>query len=298
MSKDKNAGKGIDLNNYRDSSGVSLRSMDFGLWFAENRKKFIKMTIIFLIVLSAFFFIYSSYNYIIYFISGDPNAQITDANSPISPRKITSDLEISPLQSFSSGGHYDLAAKLKNPNDKFMASFQYCFSQNGKNLACGENFILPKEEKYVLSLAQDLSDGSGGLSFQISNVFWRRIDAHKIPEWSAFLTNHLDFPVTGLNFYSAAQSGLSDKVNLNTVEFSINNKTPYSYYEVPLDILLFNGSDLVGVQKSIMENYLTGETRAIKLSWAGDLPSVTRTEVKPDINILDDNVYLKYQGGN
>jgi hypothetical protein len=46
MKKDKNYNE-IDLKNYKDSSGVSLREMNFGLWISENRRRFIKLTIIF-----------------------------------------------------------------------------------------------------------------------------------------------------------------------------------------------------------------------------------------------------------
>jgi hypothetical protein len=299
MSKEENPNgqnKDIDLKNYNGESQGSLKRMNFGLWIAEHRRRIIKTIIIFLIALSAFFFIYSSYNYIVYFISGDPNSQMINNNLSFAARQVTTDLEIAPLQVFDNDGHSDLVVKVSNPNEKFMANFNYCFTMKETGVSCSQTFILPGESKYVFALAQEISGSRSELSFNISNVFWRRIDAHQIPDWGEFANQRLDFAVSGLNFSSAAVSGLSDKVNLSTLDFSIKNQTAYGYYEVPLNIFLYSGSEIVAVNRYILQNFLAGETRMINISWPGSFRMVNRTEVVPDINIMDDNVYLKYQG--
>lgn len=296
MPKDKKLDQDIDLKKYDNPSGVSLREMNFGLWLSENRQKFLKILTIFLIVLSAFFFIFSSYNYIMYFLSSDPSVQYSDNNLPASPRQVTSDIEASPVQVLASADRYDLAAKLKNPNEKFTANFQYCFVRADQNLICGSSFLLPGDEKYILALGQDLSSGSEGITLVISSVFWQRIDAHKIPSWTDFSALRLSLPVSNLNFASGDNSGLSDKLSLSRLEFSIKNNTSYGYYEAPLNILLFSGSELVGVNRYLVKNFVPGDSREVKISWAANLSAVDRTEVKPDINIIDDSVYLKYRG--
>ena len=255
MAKEENLSKDIDLKNYDDSTDVSLQEMNFGLWLAEHRHKFLKILTGSLIVLCIFFFIYSSYNIIIYFISGDMNAQSVSGQVPTSPRQLTTDLEISPLQIFSGNDHYDLAVKLKNPNDKFMASFKYCFTMSGNDLACGDGFILPSEEKYVLALGQDLDGSQSEASFKISNLFWQRINAHQIPDWNSFALSRLNFSVSGTSFSSGITNSLSEKMNLNNVGFSLKNQTPYSYYEVPVNILLYSGEELVGVNRHILQNF-------------------------------------------
>jgi len=296
MPKDKNLDQDIDLKKYDDPTGVSLREMNFGLWLSENRPKIMKMVIVFLIALSAFFFIFSSYNYVIYFLSSDPSTQISDDSLPTSPRQVASGIEIFPVQVLASDDRYDLAVKLKNPNEKFITNFSYCFSRGGQDIACGSSFLLPSDEKYILALGQDLSSGSEGINFAISDIFWQRIDAHKIPSWADFSALHLNLPIAGLNFASSDTSGLSDKLSLSSLEFSIKNDTSYGYYEVPLNILLFSGSELVGVNRYLVQNFVPGDSREVKISWAAGLSSVNRAEVKPDINIIDDSVYLKYRG--
>jgi len=299
MSKDENLynqNKEIDLKNYNDGAGVSLKRMNFGLWVSEHRRRIIKLFIIFLILLSAFFFIYSSYNYIVYFISGDPNSQLINNNLSLSTGKITSDLETAPLQVFDNGDHSDLAVQVSNPNEKFMASFNYCFKSGNKDISCGLGFIFPNEKKYILALASEFSGSRSELSFNISDIFWRRIDAHQIPSWTDFYSQRLDFAIFDLNFASASASGLSDKINLNTLDFSVKNQTAYGYYEAPLNIFLYSGSEIVAVNRYLIKNFLPGETRNVKISWPGNFSAVNRTEIVPDVNIMEDKVYLKYQG--
>ncbi|MFA5184583.1 MAG: hypothetical protein WC456_03615 [Patescibacteria group bacterium] len=297
MSKEENLNKDIDLKNYDDPTGISLRELNFGLWLSENRQKLLKVLTVGLIVLCAFFFIYSSYGLINYFLAGDPNAEITVA-VPTSPRQLTVDLEIAPLEIFSHDEQVDLAVKLRNQNDKFMATFKYCFTLAGEDLACGEGFILPASEKYIFALGQRLSGSQSEAAFAITDIFWRRINAHQIPDWNAYLASRLDFSVSELSFSAGAMNSLSDKINLNSLSFSIQNQTAYSYYEVPLNILLYSGAELVGVNRYILQDFLAGAERQIKMVWPDNLGGVNRTEIVPDLNIIDEAAYLKYQGAS
>lgn len=293
MSKDEN-NEETDLNKYQNFDGVSLKEMNFGLWLSERRQKIIKSLTVCLIIICAALFVYSSYNLIVYLKSSDPNAWLANGEIPVSPRNITSDLEIGPVQILSSGGHYDFAVKLKNPNDKFMSTFKYCFRQNDQDLACDDNFILPSEEKYILVLAQDLKAGETGITFNLTNTFWTRINAHNISNWSEFLSDRLNMAISEVNF--STDSSSANQNNFNNLEFTIANQTPYNYYGLPVNILLFDGQELVGVNRYKINNFMSAEKRLIKISWPGALSSVSRTEIQPDINILDDSVYLKYNG--
>ncbi len=293
MLKDKNSLEN-DLDKYQDFSGLSLKEMNFGLWLSEKRQKIIKFFVVTLIIICAGLFIYSSYSFFIYFKSSDLNEQSITGDTPTSPRNITANLEIDQPQIFSSGGRYDLAIRLNNPNNKFLGNFKYCFTQNNRDLFCGDDFILPGTEKYILALAKDLPDGETGVSFTLSDVFWTRINAHKINNWAEFSSSRLDMVISDISFNPANYS--TGPANFNNLEFIINNQSPYSYYELPVNILMFNGSELVGINRYKINNLLSAEKRPIKISWPGTLSTVSKTEIRPDINIMDDNVYLKYSG--
>ena len=296
MSKDKNNSLDESLKGYEDPSGLTVKEMNFGLWLAQNRQKILKSIIIALILISAGLFTYSTYHFINYFRAGDPNKQILVDNINTSPRQLTEDLELSPISVFVSGERYDLAVKVKNPNAKFMATFNYCFTQGENNIFCGTGFILPGEEKYILSLGRNNLSGLSNVSFQLADIFWQRINPHQISDWDDFAAGRLNFAIFETDFAAASDSGLSDRISLNTLSFSVKNDTPFGYYEVPFNIILFSGSEIVGVNRYFVNDFIAGETRQVKISWPGNFRSVNRVEVMPELNIIDENVYSKYRG--
>jgi hypothetical protein len=297
MSKDKN-NQEPDLSKYDDLNSLSLKKMEFGLWLSENRAKIMRIVVIFLIAVSAFFFIYSSYNYVFYFLTGSTKEDVLalTKSNVTSQRKVTQDIIVSSPQIFKSGEAYDLVASVKNPNDKFFANLGYCFVINEKNVFCGSDFIMPGEEKYLLALGQKIDSVSPLLSFKLTSTSWQRVDAHKIPDWDSFSRSRLNFSFESVNLALANESGLSEKIGLDSLEFTVTNRTSYGYYEVPLVIAFYRGSELVGVNRYVVKNFLAGESRPVRLSWLGGLGEVTRTEIKPELNLPDDSIYLKYQG--
>jgi len=297
MSKDKNFNQDSDLQNYHDPAGLTIKKMNFGLWLSENRKRIAKVVTVILIILCVFFFVYSSYNFIIYLITGDPSKQMAIDNFTNSPRKVADDLKVSPINIFRSGERFDLTVKISNPNVKFKAEFNYCFNRGVEKVFCGSDFILPSDDKYLSSLGQELDATATNLSFQITDVFWQRVNAHQIPDWSAFSAGRLDLAIFDIT-WQPASSANNDPVSLNSLEFKIKNQTPFSYYEVPLNILALSGSELAGVNRYVLIDFLSGEERTVKMIWTGNLRFANRIEIKPDLNILDNDVYLDYQGAN
>jgi len=295
MSKDKNIND-IDLNKYEDANGLSIKKMEFGLWLSENRAKLLKILVVLLIAISAFFFIYSTYNFIVYYFN---NKQDDANNSKIvvaSPRVIASDIISSSPYIFKSTSGYDLVASVKNPNDKFSVHFQYCFIVNETNSICNSGYLMPSEEKYVLALGQKIDSAAPIISFKINNVTWQRIDAHKITDWSAFVNDRMKFILTNVNLKLASDSSADDKQYQDSLEFTITNNSAYGFYEVPLNIAFYRGDELAGVNSYIVENFSAGESRNVNLSWASGLSGITRTEISPSIDLLDDSNYSKYQG--
>ncbi len=294
MIKDENSKRDINLKDY-DSGGVSLWKMSFGLWLSENRQLMLKILTTGLIFISAFFFIFSTYQYVRYFMVGDPNDDVSADNLVFSPRKVTDDLVIAPLQVFPAGGKIDLVAPISNPNDNFMATFRACFRQGDKEISCQTDFILPAEDKHLVALGLAL-DNTSGLTFSVEEIFWRRISTRQITDWPTFLKERLQFSVTNLKFLPAHRSDLSSQVDLNSLNFSLTNNTSYGYYQVPLTLLFYNKTQLVGINRYVLNDFLPGQQREVNLSWTAPLASVDRVEVKPSVNIMDDTVYLLYNG--
>lgn len=302
MDQKNRAKSEIDLKKYEDLDGLSLREMNFGLWLSLHRRRIFKLVVIFLIIACAAMFIYSTYNYLFYFLYGRQADQdltngltteqigsqaYTEANTP-------QNLNIGTVSIFSVKGKYDFLVPLKNLNPKHSGTFNYCFQDSaGNNFVCGDSFILPGAEKYLVLAGKELDSAPVSAKLVITKIFWQRLNAHTIPDWQSYSGPRLDLPVSAVK-YSAADT--SAKTSFHTLTFKIKNNTPYNYARVPLDIVLFNGSLPTGVNSYNVDNLLSSESREINLSWPSAGERVSNVEVKPDLNILDNQVYLPYTG--
>ena len=300
--------KGINLNldidkHEQDAEGdfnpdeyldkKSLQRMNIGLWLSENRKKIIRFFVILLIIISIGFFSFSIYNLVIYLQSDNPNDLIHDNNLSQNQTQI-SPLLFSGVSVLGDDLKNDLAISVKNNNQRFYAKFDYCFLKGEVEVACGQDFILPTEEKYILAFDIDSLVASGEFSFVISKISWNRI-SRDISDYSNFYQERFNLSISDINFSSAIVPGVNLN-NLNNLEFYIQNNSAYSYYEVPLNILVFNGEDLRGVNKYIVNNFYSGENKRINLSWSANLGGAQRVLIVPAINIFDNNVFLRYRG--
>lgn len=292
MGKDKN-NNGIDLRHYQDPEKPSLKKMAFGLWLSENRQRFNRILITILAGVSLFFFAYSIYNYARYFSGNDLPLE----ESIVSSQKgLTSPLGVGLVRAFKIGNAYDFVAQVNNPNPAFQATFSYCFLAGDIEQACGQSFILPGAEKFVVSWNQEALADVSNLRFLVKDVSWKRLDAHQIPDWPAFYDSRLKLVFSGIKFVPASANSLSAKVNLNSLDFQIANESAYSYYQVPLIIALYRGSDLAGVHYFVASDLIAGESRPVSLSWAGNLGNISEVRIFPDLNILDEDVYSRYRG--
>ena len=297
--------KDINLKNYdEDVEGISLKKITAGLWFVTNKKHFRTGLIVFLSVASSIMIIYALYNYLHYYLIGLKNdeelARGIVETTTISKEYLDSQLPVDLVQYpvtviKSEVDSYDLVGKIKNPNNKHWGRFNFCFVLGSQDISCQEGFILPNETKYIFALAQDLGGYASNVQLVLRNFSWVKINAHKFPNWEQYYSEHLNFTFENIDFKPASQSGLSEKENLNSLEFAALNNTAYSYWQAPLSILFFNGSTLTGVHKYIMSEFYSGEKRNLKMVWPGNMGKVSKIEIVPDINITDDNVFFKYK---
>jgi len=293
MLKDKNFGDEVNLKKYQGEDNVSLRNMNIGLWLSEKRQILTRSLIVFLILISVCLFVFSAYQFFIYFKNGSDQSTLIE-NNLVSPRNIIKELKIESPQYYKSGDKYDFIVKVTNENEKFSAKFQACFNLSGNNFSCTDSFILPSETKYIFDIGNDVQTDIKTLSFEIKNTAWQRFDVHSIPNWNNFYLSRLNFTFSDILFYNINDTDSSNRGS-NILEFNTLNNSSYSYYDLPLNIALYEGSQLVSVNIYHLQNFLSGEKRNIKINWPGDYRNV-RVEIIPNINILDDSVYLKYQG--
>ncbi len=282
--------------NYQDLGGLSDRYLNLGLWLAENRKRIKQGIVIFLLVFSASTLSFSLYQFAIYFfyerdahqqmleeISSDPASY--ELRQLLAPKNILFYF----VRSFNVQGRYDFIGKIYNPNPRHRASFNYCFEEGGRELACGNTFILPEEEKYVLELGKSLEDNVSSPQLVIKEISWQRITPHQITDWQEYYNKRVYFDIKIEEFAVINNNSYS-------LRFAIENKSTFGYYELPLQIILFNEQGESGANRYMIRQILAGEKMTISLVWPAGAVRSSRAVIIPEVDVLDDQAFIFYGG--
>lgn len=271
------------LEEYKDLSGLSLKDFRAGLWLSRNRRKIYRFLVFILVMVCALFFGYAAFRAVEYFRAGE----VETPGNIVFPRQVPDDLEIGQARALVSASGWDLAASVGNPNEKYIAYFTFCFIQAEKEVACDSSFVFPGEDKRVFILGPEGYDSSSGLSVVVKEMEWQRIDLHQVPDWSDFLSKRLDLPVSEVSFKK-------DGSGFYQLEFSIANKTSYSYIQVPLSIVLLRDGQAVGVNRYFLRPFTSGQQKQVRLTWLAPASvGVDSVIIVPDLDVYDSASYLQ-----
>jgi len=296
----------IDLENYQDRDGLTIKKMEFGLWFLKQKPNFKRIFIIFLVIISAVSWSYSIYGFSYYFAKGinDDEKMIYElvqdgvAIRDFVEKNYARNLEYSEVLIIDSSqdNKYDFLSKIKNPNKNYYSSFDYCFFSGDEDFSCSNTFILPNEEKYLFSFSNEINKKQN-VGMILKNIVWNRINPHDISDWNFFKDSHVDIIIKDIKFDSSKTSGLSEKINLNLLSFFIKNNSAYNYSKVNFNILLYKGPLIIGALKYSVFDFLSEEERKININWPGNFGNPDDIEISSELNILDSESYLKHEGG-
>ncbi|MBA3046987.1 hypothetical protein KKC83_04385 [Patescibacteria group bacterium] len=294
------------VEEYKDIEGLSTKKLNFGLWYVEHKRHFRLVFIGFLIAVSAATWTYSIYGFAYYIARGmaedEVLAKMLVETKVISHEYIkqasAQDLKYYPVSIFDSGtGKYDLVIRVENSNQRWWAEISYYFSANNDQTGESSSFILPNGTKHLMALAQDFRVKPANAQLIVKNISWKRVDRHEIADWQAYQDSYLNIAVENIEFIPAGKSKLTEKINLNQANFDVINKTAYNYWQVDFPILLYSGAALVGVNRYSVSELMSGEKRQVQVRWPGNLGRVSGVEAIPELNILRDDIFIKFEGG-
>ena len=302
---DEKKPKKVDINKYKDLGGVTLRKLSIGLWYVEHKIQLRKLLISLLLFVSAISWSYTIYGFAYYFSRGMAEDRLLAEqlvhSGIINHEAVLSasakDLIISPVSVITTNKKFDFYTKITNPNQQHGAQFIYYFLTPEGETEKSNQFILPGESKYLISLSNEYNFKPSGVQLKFENYSWKKVKRHEIPDWKKYRDGRINITVSDKEFVSAAESGLSDKIKLNHLEFNVENESIYNYWSIDFIILLYSGSSIVGVNKYTIDEFLSGEVRSADMSWPGAISRVSKIEIKPEINIFKDDIYIKYEGG-
>lgn len=175
---------------------------------------------------------------------------------------------------------YDFYAEIVNPNKDWWVEFKYQFLFDAGETTPETGFMLPGQEKPLISLAVTSQTSVQTASLQISDIKWHRIDHHTISDYPTWKEDRLRFEIKDAVFSKEAGT-----------TFTVLNDTAFSYFDPVFYVVLKRGAAVVGVSRATVASINAGESQEVSLQWFGTLPSVSSVEVIPDINIFDLDSY-------
>lgn len=205
------------------------------------------------------------------------------------------DLVLESARVFSIGDErYDLFAFVTNPNTDWWADFTYQFTDATGGVHTGESFILPSEEKPIVEFSIESETALRTVAVEITDIDWHRVDHHAVGDLDEWLGDRARIEITDEAFDPAF--ALSEDQTIGRVTFTVKNEGAYSFYDPIFYLLLYRGSTVVGVNKTTVSKLETGETEDVVVNWFGTLPSVSKIEVIPELNLFDPDVYVELEG--
>lgn len=296
--KKKKSESEIDLRNYRDIDKITEKKLSFGLWFIKNRRYFFISLIVFLLFFPFLIYSYFFYNLFDY-IRYTPEErkyikELSEIRVNIPAGREALSLETKFSQNFFHNNGYDFIAKVKNPNSNFFANISYCFVDGEVELFCSSDNVFPGQEKFIVALSIKIESRLNKPSLVIKKVNWERLDTRKYPNWPEYYLDKNNFIISKEKFeiIKSTNVGIS---STNSVSFDIKNNSPYNFWEVPLLVVLYYQGNIIGVNKYTVLEFMSLEEKHINLFWSNSINSVDKVEIIPDLNILDEDNYIKYK---
>lgn len=185
---------------------------------------------------------------------------------------------------------YDLVVSVTNPNMTHWVDFDYQFGSDSPLGSVAHDFILPGGIKYIHQLGAESAARPSSPELQLSNLAWHRVDPHVIrPDVTTWAGIRLQLPITDVVF---TPPDPSDQLTVSRVTFNVKNDTGFGYRKIGFFVSLMGQAGIVGVNYVTISDLRPGETRRVDASWFSVLPSVSKVEVTPDVNIFDDRSYI------
>jgi len=144
-------------------------------------------------------------------------------------------------------------------------------------------YLLPLEERYLFNLSIESPKRLTNVDINVIDIKWQRFrNQLEIPEID-FTTSKVDFSV-------------SDNESRSWISFTANNETFYNFWEVTWQALLYSGNKVVGINQIRTEEFESGQSRDVVMSWFERLPRVSTVEIYPVVDLLNPDITYTIAG--
>lgn len=277
---------------------LSEEQLKWGYWFVTHKLLLRRILTIALIVFSAINLGYSGYSLTLDVLNARNRLNelallsTLQLNPAISKAQAPKALSFANAQVIVTQGKYDFLSTVGNPNDNFAARFTYRFVAGNFASETVRGFVLPGEQKLIAQLGVVSPDRPTGAYLEVVDVAWQRIDKHVYPDWKAFVGDRLNFKISD-TAYTPSIELEKDKPFIGKTSFTIANATGFGYYGVRVLVVIYRGPAAVGVNSATIAVLPPGESRSGEVTWYEDYGAVTEVKVIPEVDILNDAVYIR-----
>ena len=289
--------KKLDFSKYIDpTQEFTSQELKWSFWYVKHKALLYKVLVIILISIDALFILFGLWRWGSYLLGRQDFQRLQASLSAsvnytgIHPRYSAQPIQAINTQIFSSRENkYDAVAELINPNNRFLAKFDYYFVIGGEKTPLQKTFLLPGESRQVAFLGIKNEAGNAPV-VGLENIKYERISAHKIADTNSWQSYRLNFQVSDFVFLkSLAQEGQ----NTDAIQFKLTNNSPYSYAAPDFYAALLQNGQMVGILPLHLDSINSLETKNIDLRNFASGLSATEIALYPIINVYDEGVYAQ-----
>lgn len=271
--------------------GVSKKQLKFSYWFLTHKKLLVKIGIGLLILWCVITLGYSIFGLVSWGIEV-PKERRMLARLTVNPidfigfqqKHQPQSLIITQPQIIYIGNQkYDFIAQVKNPNkDRGVINLSYQFVSGDFSTPQSSIIIPPEQTVFLLSLGNKSEKKLTVSELKINEIKWEGL-------WKRIKVEEVEITTTQPKFQTGGGSR-------SWVSFSATNDSLKNIWEVTWQTVLYSGKRIVAVNQITSEQFLTGETREIEISWFERLPKITQIDLVPIVNIYDPSIFFEIPG--
>ena len=191
--------------------------------------------------------------------------------------------------------HYDLAAKISNPNPNFgLGRLDYVFrlydaSGNKIKEQSGISFVAPGQKKYIIEGNVEVDKAVSKAELAITKP--QPADWQKLKD---------DFQMPNIYVHDKQFKFLEKEAATAQVSGVIKNDSLFDFDTISVAVVLFDANkEVVGVNKTEARTVPAGEERYFAALWFNSIvAAVTTVDIQAETNLLLDNNFMRRYGSD
>jgi len=125
-----------------------------------------------------------------------------------------------------------------------------------------------------------------GSKLVIDDTVWSRIDSHEIATPVLYKGERWNIEFSEISQKNDIEIGSQ---TISRTVFVAENKSGYSYYEVPLTVVLKRGGRIIGINRTVLSDFMAKEKRDVQVDWFDSVPSATVVDIYPELDVYDES---------